>query len=83
MVGRIAAGAKDKLPGAVVVGAHYDHLGMGGRFSLAPDRAEVHPGADDNASGVAAILEAARALVGRAGELKRDVIVDGKGGGDS
>jgi Tol biopolymer transport system component/Zn-dependent M28 family amino/carboxypeptidase len=75
VVGRIAAGAKDKLPGAVVVGAHYDHLGMGGRFSLAPDRDEVHPGADDNASGVAAILEVARALSSRANELRRDVIV--------
>lgn len=75
VVGRIAAGSKDRLPGTVVVGAHYDHLGMGGRFSLAPDRAEVHPGADDNASGVAAILEAARALSGRAGELKRDVLI--------
>src|SRR5262249_56102025 len=74
-VGRIAARAGSKLPGTVVVGAHYDHLGLGGRFSLAPDRSEVHPGADDNASGVAAILEAARGLSSRAGELRRDVIV--------
>jgi peptidase M28-like protein/PDZ domain-containing protein len=74
VVGRIAAGAKGALPGAVLVGAHYDHLGMGGRFSLAPDRHEVHPGADDNASGVAAILETARALAARAGELRRDVV---------
>jgi Tol biopolymer transport system component len=74
VVGRIAAGAKGALPGAVLVGAHYDHLGMGGRFSLAPDRYEVHPGADDNASGVAAILETARALAARAGELRRDVV---------
>jgi len=75
VVGRIAARAGSKLPGTVVVGAHYDHLGLGGRFSLAPDRSEVHPGADDNASGVAAILEAARVLSSRAGELRRDVIV--------
>src|SRR3989475_4851822 len=65
----------NKLDGAVLVGAHYDHLGMGGRFSLAPDRHEVHPGADDNASGVAAILEVARDLAAMSSELRRDVIV--------
>lgn len=50
----------------VIVGAHYDHLGRGGRTggSLAPDQAgAIHNGADDNASGVAAVLEAARQLV--------------------
>lgn len=47
---------------AVVLGAHYDHLGLGGRSSLAPGQSAVHPGADDNASGTAALLEAARQL---------------------
>ena len=75
VIGRISAGSKDKFPGAIVIGAHYDHLGMGGRFSLAPDRMEVHPGADDNASGVAALLEAARTLSSQAAWLRRDVIV--------
>ncbi|HKP28715.1 MAG TPA: M20/M25/M40 family metallo-hydrolase [Gemmatimonadales bacterium] len=47
----------------VVVGAHYDHLGNGGSGSLDPDSVGVpHNGADDNASGVAAILEIARKL---------------------
>jgi hypothetical protein len=47
----------------VVVGAHLDHLGIGGESSLAPDRfGSVHPGADDNASGVAALLQIARAF---------------------
>jgi Tol biopolymer transport system component len=41
---------------AVVVGAHYDHLGLGGARSLEPDTVSVHNGADDNASGVAAML---------------------------
>ena len=54
---------KDASAGCVVVGAHFDHLGYGGETSLAPDRHEVHPGADDNASGVAALLEIARAAV--------------------
>ena len=48
----------------VVVGAHYDHLGTGGFGSLDPDSVGVpHNGADDNASGVASILEIARTLV--------------------
>ncbi len=48
---------------AIVIGAHYDHLGRGGFGSLAPSRqGEVHPGADDNASGTAALLEIARRL---------------------
>ena len=48
---------------AVVVGAHYDHLGHGEFGSLAPDRrGEVHPGADDNASGAAGLLALARAF---------------------
>ncbi|MFL5398664.1 MAG: M28 family peptidase [Myxococcales bacterium] len=76
--GRSAQGAEhteERLDGAVLVGAHYDHLGMGGRFSLAPDRREVHPGADDNASGVATVLEIAHGLAARSAELRRDVIV--------
>jgi hypothetical protein len=45
----------------VIFGAHYDHLGLGEQFSLAPSLAgTVHPGADDNASGVAGVLELAK-----------------------
>jgi hypothetical protein len=40
----------------VVVGAHYDHLGMGGPGSMAPDEQVPHNGADDNASGTAVLL---------------------------
>jgi membrane-associated protease RseP (regulator of RpoE activity) len=48
----------------VVVGAHFDHLGLGGEASLAPDQlGVVHPGADDNASGTAAMLQIARAML--------------------
>ncbi|WP_338866401.1 M20/M25/M40 family metallo-hydrolase [Myxococcus stipitatus] len=73
-VAALLEAGEGKLPGAVVVGAHYDHLGYGGRSSLTPDRHEPHVGADDNASGVAALLEIARALKERQGELKRDVL---------
>ena len=45
---------------AIVIGAHYDHLGRGGEGSLAPNPGDVHHGADDNASGTAGVLELAR-----------------------
>ena len=48
---------------AVVIGAHYDHLGLG-EFGSTGEAGEIHNGADDNASGVAALLAAARALTG-------------------
>ena len=47
----------------LVIGAHYDHLGFGGEGSLSPNAAgQVHNGADDNASGTAVLIEAARRL---------------------
>jgi hypothetical protein len=47
---------------AIVIGAHYDHVGVGGRFSMTPARTgEIHNGADDNASGTASIIEMAKA----------------------
>ena len=49
-------GATDSL---LIIGAHYDHLGLGGAGSLAPDTVAVHNGADDNASGTAALIELA------------------------
>ena len=45
----------------VVIGAHYDHLGLGDEHSLAPSQiGTIHPGADDNASGTAGVIELAR-----------------------
>ena len=46
----------------IILGAHYDHLGYGGEGSLAPGMYEIHNGADDNASGTAALLEVAEQL---------------------
>lgn len=58
----------------VIIGAHYDHLGRGEQFSMAPERAgEIHPGADDNASGTAALLELAR-YFGRRPPLRRGLL---------
>jgi hypothetical protein len=53
------------LPGEtdeyLIIGAHYDHLGLGAQFSLAPSLiGTIHPGADDNASGTAAVIELAK-----------------------
>jgi hypothetical protein len=67
------------LPGQsdeyVIVGAHYDHLGRGDADSLAPSQiGEIHPGADDNASGTAGVLELARLLAPQRGQLKRGIL---------
>jgi hypothetical protein len=58
----------------IIIGAHYDHLGYGGSSSLARGVHAIHPGADDNASGDAALLEIARELAGREKKLPRRVL---------
>jgi hypothetical protein len=64
VVGILDGSDSAKNQEAVVLGAHYDHVGLGGRFSSAPERAgEIHNGADDNASGIAALIEIARSAV--------------------
>lgn len=46
-----------------VIGAHYDHLGYGGDSSMDPNGiGKVHPGADDNASGVQAVMDLAKRI---------------------
>ena len=59
----------------VVIGAHYDHLGLGGPESLASQpEGEVHHGADDNASGTAGLLELARSLAAERVRPKRSIV---------
>ena len=64
----------------VMLGAHYDHLGRGetGGFGVKGEEGMVHNGADDNASGVAALLEMASSLAkhqeARPEEFQRGVI---------
>jgi len=60
----------------VVIGAHYDHLGLGGEntSSRRPDTTAVHYGADDNASGVAGILELAGRLEAMRDSLSRSYL---------
>jgi hypothetical protein len=69
------------LPGKtneyIIIGAHYDHLGHGNASSLAPSEiGKIHPGADDNASGTAGVLELARifALTQRGGRMRRGIL---------
>jgi aminopeptidase YwaD len=67
------------LPGKtneyIIIGAHYDHLGYGNVDSLAPSQiGTIHPGADDNASGTAGVLELARLLAPRKGQLERGIL---------
>ena len=64
---------------AIVIGAHYDHLGKGGQGSLAANSTEIHHGADDNASGVAAMLELARQFA-KEKKNKRTIIFIAFGG---
>jgi len=79
VVGRLAAG-DHPTDEVIVVGAHVDHLGLGSSNSLArPEEAgTIHYGADDNASGVAALLEIAQNLAAlkreAPGSLRRDII---------
>lgn len=80
VVGRLNAHAPANTP-ALVIGAHLDHLGHGetsGSLARGDEQGQIHHGADDNASGVAGLLEIAENLSAEqaAGQLqaKRDVI---------
>ena len=60
VIGRLAGSGSGP---AMIVGAHYDHLGLGGTGSLHGGAfGEIHNGADDNASGTAVVIELARLL---------------------
>lgn len=67
------------LPGKtnqyIIIGAHYDHLGHGNASSLAPSEiGKIHPGADDNASGTAGVLELARIFARRGERMERGIL---------
>jgi Zn-dependent M28 family amino/carboxypeptidase len=60
---------------AIVIGAHYDHVGLGGRLSVTPERSgEIHNGADDNASGTAAVIEMARGAMSERRRFPRTLV---------
>jgi hypothetical protein len=72
----VLPGSDTKLKGeTIVIGAHYDHLGMGGEGSGSLSaRTGIHHGADDNASGVAGLLELARMLTSQNPKPRRTIV---------
>lgn len=63
VIGLIEGSDKNLKDEIIVIGAHYDHLGMGGDESLSKSKTPmIHNGADDNASGVAGVIELARQI---------------------
>ena len=75
VVGIIPGSDPAKAGEAIVIGAHYDHVGLGGRLSVTPDRTgEIHNGADDNASGTASIIEIARSAMAERERFPRTLI---------
>lgn len=60
----------------IIIGAHYDHLGMGGigSSSRKQDTIAVHHGADDNASGVAAMIELSEKFAAHKKDIKRSIL---------
>ena len=62
---------------SIVIGAHFDHIGMGGKSSGSrkPDTSAVHYGADDNASGVAMALALSKKLADQQAQLRRNIVV--------
>lgn len=68
----------DSTSDVIAMGAHYDHLGHGkggGSLARRGERDQIHYGADDNASGTAAVLHAARLIAEMDKDRKRDVLV--------
>ena len=79
VVGLIQSGNRKYRDEYIVIGAHFDHVGLGGAGSGSrePDTVTVHPGADDNASGTSGLLEIAQKLASQKSRLKRSVILLG------
>ncbi len=73
VVGILPGGNPQWAGQSVVLGAHYDHLGLGWPDVHKQDEGKIHPGADDNASGVAVLLELARAFA-REGRPDRTLV---------
>ncbi len=73
VIGFLRGNDKSLSREVVIIGAHFDHLGMGGRNALDTVKA-FHRGADDNASGTAGVLELAEYFVKHRNELNRSLL---------
>jgi hypothetical protein len=65
----------NQAPYRVIIGAHYDHLGWGGEGSLHKGERAIHKGADDNASGTAALIELGKYLAEKGPKNNNYVLV--------
>ena len=76
IIGELRSGHREYRDEYIVIGAHFDHLGLGGpgSGSLKPGNMAIHNGADDNASGVAGLLELAHLLKSQTSRLKRSIL---------
>jgi hypothetical protein len=75
VIGVVRGSDPEKAKEAIVIGAHYDHVGIGGRLSVTPEATgQIHNGADDNASGTASIIEIARSIVQQRSRFPRTVV---------
>ena len=75
VVGVLPGSDPQRRKEAIVIGAHYDHVGLGGHLSMSPDRTgEIHNGADDNASGTSSVIEIARQAAGQRDRFPRTLV---------
>ena len=76
VVGTLPGGADANAAAqCIVIGAHYDHLGLGDQHSLAPSQiGQIHHGADDNASGTSGLLELAEGISRNRKQLKHSFV---------
>ena len=79
VVGVIRSGNRKYRDEYIAIGAHFDHLGQGGKGSGSRQQEllETHPGADDNASGVSGLLEIAQKIASQKSRLKRSILLIG------
>ena len=73
IVAQLSGTNSDMAKEYIVVGAHYDHLGKGWPDVRKGNEGKIHPGADDNASGIAVLLEVAKILA-QSGKRQRNII---------
>jgi len=58
----------------LVIGAHFDHIGYGPSMSTSPNRREIHPGADDNATGTCVVMACVHGFGMLRGQNKRTIV---------
>ncbi|NNM27409.1 MAG: M20/M25/M40 family metallo-hydrolase, partial [Phycisphaerales bacterium] len=75
VIGILRGSRDDWRDQSIVLGAHYDHLGLGWPDVHAGDEGMIHPGADDNASGVSVLIEVARTLAAEGGGSRNLVVI--------